>query len=252
MIMNNTENLKAETLKKLRSSMAVFVPMSGCTRMPYVICDPQTFDDEILLFFTEEDAKKVAQELKEAGNLMQVVKVDQASLLEFYSSLYPMGVNCILVNKGLEDELAVQLEELIRRLDEDKLPDGKIRVENPELHLTAIYFLQGMRSGKNKEMEEELKALHEEMVTHFKEGRYIVAIQEGKGVPILKQKDGKAYQPVFTDIQEFKKFQNLNKGVVLKTAIIEATKLSETIPPEVEGVVVNPFGVNLQLQMKRA
>ena len=101
-------------------------------------------------------------------------------------------------------------------------------------------------------MEEELKALHEEMVTHFKEGRYIVAIQEGKGVPILKQKDGKAYQPVFTDIQEFKKFQNLNKGVVLKTAIIEATKLSETIPPEVEGVVVNPFGVNLQLQMKRA
>ena len=44
--MSNT-NQKIETLNKLRTVEAIYVLMSSCTRMPYVVCDPETF--EILL-----------------------------------------------------------------------------------------------------------------------------------------------------------------------------------------------------------
>ncbi len=32
--------------------------MSLCTKMPYVLCDEETFDDEVLLYYTEEDAQR--------------------------------------------------------------------------------------------------------------------------------------------------------------------------------------------------
>ena len=236
--MSNT-NQKIETLNKLRTTEAIYVLMSSCTRMPYVVCDPETFDDEILLYYTEAEAKEEAMKLQKEGNPMQLVKVDENSRLSFFTGLFPMGVNCILV------------DELITRPKDEELPEGKIRVENPELVLTAAYFMQQMRKPDKPEMTDELKELNEEMLAHYQEGRYIVTVQEDKGIPILKQKDGKVYQPIFTDVQEVKKFQNLNKGVTLKTAVVEGSKIPEILSPEAFGVAVNPFGVNLQLQIKR-
>ena len=220
--MSNT-NQKIETLNKLRTTEAIYVLMSSCTRMPYVVCDPETFDDEILLYYTEAEAKEEAMKLQKEGNPMQLVKVDENSRLSFFTGLFPMGVNCILVDKGLDGQITVQLDELITRPKDEELPEGKIRVENPELVLTAAYFMQQMRKPDKPEMTDELKELNEEMLAHYQEGRYIVTVQEDKGIPILKQKDGKVYQPIFTDVQEVKKFQNLNKGVTLK--IIENKKM---------------------------
>ena len=248
--MSNT-NQKIETLNKLRTVEAIYVLMSSCTRMPYVVCDPETFDDEILLYYTEAEAKEEAMKLQKEGHPMQLVKVDENSRLSFFTGLFPMGVNCILVDKGLDGQITVQLDELITRPKDEELPEGKIRVENPELVLTAAYFMQQMRKPDKPEMTDELKELNEEMLAHYQEGRYIVTVQEDKGIPILKQKDGKVYQPIFTDVQEVKKFQNLNKGVTLKTAVVEGSKIPEILSPEAFGVAVNPFGVNLQLQIKR-
>ena len=45
--MSNT-NQKIETLNKLRTVEAIYVLMSSCTRMPYVVCDPETFDPSLL------------------------------------------------------------------------------------------------------------------------------------------------------------------------------------------------------------
>jgi len=248
--MSNT-NQKMETLNKMRTAEAIYVLMSSCTRMPYVICDPETFDDEILLYYTEETARAEAVKQQQAGNPMQLVKVDEASRLSFFTGLFPMGVNCIMVDKGMESQIAIQLDELITRPKEDELPEGKVRVENPELVLTAIYYMQQMRKPNKPEMTDELKELNEEMLAHYQEGRYIVTVQEDKGIPVLKQKDGKVYQPIFTDVQEVKKFQNLNKGVTLKTAVVEGAKIPEILSPEAVGVAINPFGVNLQLQINR-
>ena len=73
-----------------------------------------------------------------------------------------MGVNCILVDKGLDGQITVQLDELITRPKDEELPEGKIRVENPELVLTAAYFMQQMRKpDKPEPVGDQLRILHQ-------------------------------------------------------------------------------------------
>lgn len=241
--------MDGKILERLRIEEEVYTILSDCTRMPFVVCDAETFDDEILIYFTEEEAQKKGKEFIKAGEPVQLVKLDKANRLSFFLGLFPMGVNCILVNAGMEGERRVQLEELVTRPEADHLPDGKIRVENPELYLTALYLLQKTRRRPRPEEAEEIKELNEEMMAHFQRGMFVLAVEEGKGVPILKQKDGLAFQPIFTDVQEMRKFQMLSKGVVLQVRAVEAAKLPQILSPEVAGVTINPFGINLQLQM---
>ena len=49
---------KQQVLNQLRNAKEIYVIMSLCTRMPYVVCDKETFDDEVLIYFTEEDVKR--------------------------------------------------------------------------------------------------------------------------------------------------------------------------------------------------
>ncbi len=54
-------NVKQDTMEKMRNSEAVFVILSDYTHMPYVACDPKTFDDQVFLYFSEEDAKEAVR-----------------------------------------------------------------------------------------------------------------------------------------------------------------------------------------------
>ena len=49
--------------QKLREADSLYAILSGCTKEPYVYCDPETMDDAILLFTDEEGAKAGAQKL---------------------------------------------------------------------------------------------------------------------------------------------------------------------------------------------
>lgn len=254
--MNNNEKntmpeAKKELLVKLRKSEVVYTLMSLYTRMPYVVCDEETYDDEIYLYFTEQEARQAAESMIKEKNRVRIVQVENKDFLRFYSSLFSIGVNGIVVGKGTSDCAAVQLENLINRPDDSELPKGSVRVENPAFHLTALYLMQEMRKQEKPQMTEELKALNEEMAVHFREAKFIVAINEEKGVVILKQKDGKVFQPVFTDVQEFQKFQSANRDTKFKTAVIETMKLPEVLPKEAEGISINPLGLNLQMHMKK-
>lgn len=239
---------KQKTLAFLREAQAVFVLLSGHTRMPFVFCDPGTFDDEVLLYRTEEDARKGGKLLLVQKDPVRIVKVEKRHLLSFYASLFPMGVNALAVNKGLEDEIHIQLGDLVKRPDMDHLPDGKKWVENPQFHLTALYFMQQMRKDPKQEMTEELREMQEEMLVDLQKGKFLIAVEEGKGLPVLKQKDGSVFQPIFTDPDEFRKFNRKN---TYRTALIEYAKIPEILAPEAKGVLVNPMGVNIPFHIAR-
>ena len=100
---------KSSVLKKLRESDAIYVLMSDCTRMPFVVCDPETYDDEVFIFFSEEDAMRGGQEFLKANNPLKIFNIEKKYLLPFYSSLFPIGVNCMVIGKGTEEEIAIQL-----------------------------------------------------------------------------------------------------------------------------------------------
>lgn len=160
-----------------------------------------------------------------------------------------MGVNALAVNVGTEEEIRVQLEQLVVRKNKEELPEGKKLIENPELHLTAMYLMQEMHRNIGPEMPENVKELQEEMMAHYKKGTFIVGVQEDNQVPLLRQPDGSLYQPIFTDMIEFTRFA---QGKKMKTAAIPADKIPEILIPDAKGVAINPFGVNVRLDITKA
>lgn len=238
---------KLAVMAKMQRAAIVYSLLSVCTRMPYVICDPETFDDQILLYLDMDKAKEMATELKEKNEPVQILKIDKNQLLVFFSNLYTMGVNSVIIDDGSQ-KTRFQLEEIVHRVDEQEIPEGQFRIENPQFHLTALYLMQKMVHASEEGEQEEINELREEAMAHFKKGRYIVAFEEKKGAPLLTAKNGDQYQPIFTDLLEFQKF---NREKKFKTAVMEASKVVEIIPKNVKGVAVNPFGVNLQLQINR-
>lgn len=239
---------KERALYLVRTAEVVYAILSDCTRMPYVACDAETFDDEVFLFLDETAARNEALGLIHAGNPVRIAKVDRKNRLSFCVSLCPMGVNSLLVDKGTENEVLVQLSDLIKRPEGDTLPNGKKLVENQAFHLTALYFAQVFRKNNERQVSGELEELNEEMMAHFNKGKYIIAVQDKEILPILKQQDGHIYQPIFTDIQEFQKFNRENK---FHPGVIEIGKLTGILSKDAVGVVVNPFGVNIKMDMKR-
>lgn len=239
---------KKTTLERLRTTEEIFVLLSRTTNLPYVECDPETYDDQIFLFFSEEDARKGANRFLKEKVPLQIIKVEKKSFLMFYTSLYPMGVNCLVVNDEISGRIAIQLEELVRRVSPEQLPKGQILVENPQFHLTAIYFVQEVSKNPGQKMTEEMKSLYEEMLAHFGRGEFLFAVNKDQGVLMLKGEEGKAYQPLFTDPHEFQKFDREKK---FRAMTVEAEKLTNLLPPECDGVVVNPMGVKVKLKLAR-
>lgn len=245
---NETAAGRQEMIRTIQKASEIYTIASGCTRMPYVVCDPDTFDDEIFVFLKLEDAQEAAKALMEKKEPVSLVKVENSQLLRFFSNLYTMGVNCVVAAPNTEQEVRFQLREIVHRAEDKEIPEGKIRVENPELVLTSIYLMQKTRRLQVGEGETEIKDLQDEVMAHFSRGRYIVAFEADKGIPLLKDKKGDAYQPVFTDILEFQKFNRSNH---FRTAVIPAEKIPDLLAPETRGVTINPMSVNLQLQIRK-
>ena len=202
---------------------------------------------EMIEVVSEEEAKKQADRMLDAKIPVRLVNVKKEHRLEFFTGLFPMGVNCILVCTG-EEKVQVQLNDLVIRTAEEDLPEDEPRIENPELHLTALYFVQELRRNP-EEMTEEMDALNEEMMAHFYEGKYLVAVQENNQIPALRRTSGKVYQPIFTDLMEFVKFDKEQK---YRALIMDAETVAKQLPDGMEGVAINPFGVNVLLDISKS
>ena len=172
--------------------------------------------------------KKLAEELQiRPGQAQAAVKlIDEGNTIPFISRYRKEATG------ALNDEVLRNLYErlnYLRNLEEKK-----------EQVLSTIE-----EQGK---LTEELKGLQEEILVNYGRGRFIVAVHKENGMPMLKQKNGDAYQPIFTDILEFRKF---NKEDQFKTMAIEAKNVPKMLVNEAKGVVINPYGVNLQIPIVR-
>ena len=108
--------------------------------------------------------------------------------------------------------------------------------------------MQEMRRQEKPQPTEELKELQEELLAHYSKGTFIIAIQEDKQIPVLKQKNGDIYQPV---LQICWKFRNFAKGQKMRTAVIPAAKIPDILVGAAKGVVINPMGVNVSFRLQR-
>ena len=240
--------VKKELLSRLGQDSELYVLISLCTREPYVVCDPETYDDQIYMFFTEEEAKAEAKKLAGEQIPVAVTRLNGKNMLLFFTGLYTMGANALVLTQG-EERVTMQLEDVVKRRAKEDMPEGSVWVENPAFHLTAIYFAQTLRSPAKEDSGQRLKELNEEMAAHFKKGTFIFALhKEEKGVPLVRRNDGKLYQPAFTDILEFQRF---NKEDKLRPVVVEAGNLPKVLPKEAEGLILNIMGVNIPLTVSR-
>lgn len=239
---------KSETLAALRNPGELYVIASAATRLPFAVCDEETFDDEILLFYSKDDALEKVKAMAAENHKTVAMKVETKQLLGFYTTLFTLGINCLAVNPGTDMAINIQLTDLVKRKKPEEIPDGQKLIENPELQLTCMYFMQELHRLAGAEPTDEIKELQEELVAHYKKSLLIVCAHEDGRVPILKQKDGTVFQPVFTDLLEYQKFARDQK---MKMMAFPAEKIAEILAPEAKGVVINPFGVNVQLRVNR-
>lgn len=238
-----------ELLQRLtKPDSEFFVMMSGCTKSPYVWCDPVTFDDEVLIYFTEEDVKAGCKKRQDAGDPVHAAKLNTKQMLLFFTSLYTMGVNALLVHWNKERTI-VQLSDIVQRKEKEDTPEGTVWVENPALHLTALYFAQVLRRPAKEDTPAKLAELQEELTVDFRKGKFIFGLgKEEQGTPLVKLKDGNVYQPVFTDILEFQRFNRENK---FRPVVVDGEKLPQVLAKEAKGVVLNLMSVSLPLLVGR-
>ena len=66
-----------EAIHELRNREEVVVAYSQATRLPYVTCDEETFNDQARIFATEEEIKEYGKQLLEDKILLMGMKYEK-------------------------------------------------------------------------------------------------------------------------------------------------------------------------------
>ncbi|MDO4621879.1 MAG: SseB family protein [Eubacteriales bacterium] len=250
-------------IKKIEKFEYLHILYSTATKLPFIECDDETFDDQIYAFTTEEMTQAFARRYITDKILLNAVKIPNDVFQKFFRSLYLLGVNAVMI----QDEGApvrVQLSQLCEAPDISEMKNTKVPAANPEMQLTGIYFMQELtrpiqRSNAEKK---HLHELEEEMAHNLLNSPLILTMDttgiEGKWnpadknqrpkVPMVTTKNGKSYQPVYTEIGEVRKFMQQTKSQQrLEMLAMPYEKLEGFLVGASEGFVFNPGGFNLIL-----
>lgn len=240
---------KQEVIKYLQTAEKFYAAFCRYTQSPFVTCDEESFNDQAWIFSTEEEVKAFGQKWLEDKMVLVGVMVDRPKYARFYGTLHAIGVNSIVFQKG-EERLEVELNDVARQADFSKLPPERVPLLNPSLQLSGLYFMQELRRPVKPEERRNLREMEEELLANIRKSSYLMALdtdpkdEKKVTVPFLKNKDGKIFQPVFTDVMELEKFTKGKKMRILKVPFKELQKM---MLPNAEGYAINPAGFNLAL-----
>lgn len=249
------------TVKKIKNLDGFFAAFSPFTKMPLLVCDEETADDQIYIFGEEDEMKKfiATQTQKQVG--VAPVKIPKEQMGGFFTSLYAMAVNRVVYTDGT-GECPVELSALAPVPDFEKLKESPVPVMNPVLNLTIAYFVQELRRPGMKD-NQEIREMEEEMIVNMIKSKFILAIEqlpkaegaEGENqqnvrIPLMKTEAGDVYQPVYTDIAEFRKHVGVN-APKFKVISIPFPQLLPHLVKEAKGYVVNPTSFSLILNRER-
>ncbi|MFI3238490.1 MAG: SseB family protein [Lachnospiraceae bacterium] len=246
---------KQELIKKIPSAESIYVIYSQITKMPYVSCHEETFDDFIYIYFDSEKAKAHAMKLNEEKIPTAVIKCEEAKVLLFLADLRFMGINAMCFVD--EEEVMIQHKELLTFPEETEETIKKKPVDNPSLHLSILYLMQEVRRPIEKEKKVNVAHLEEETSANIYKGKFLLPVQAQTGetptegqevktsVMLLKNDKDEMFVPLLTDFPELRKFlKDKNSQVVVANfeGVMKVIKGSTTA-----GVVINPASSNVVL-----
>ena len=244
---------KEEAIKELQTREEIFVAYPQATKLPYVKCDEETFNDQAWIFSTEEGIKEFGKKMLEEKVLLMGMKFTKKDYPRLYGTFYAIGVNTVVWVDG-EDKIEIDLPDIAKQADMSKIEPAKRPLLNPTLELSGIYFMQELRRPVEKDQHGNLRELEEELIVNLKKSEYLVAMnvdpEDPKkiNIPYLKNKKEEILQPVFTDVMELEKF---TKGQNLRIAKVPFAKLPELLIDKAMAYAVNPLGFNLVLNREQ-
>ena len=242
-----------EAVKELQARETVFVAYAQTTRLPYVTCGEETYNDQVWFFADEESVKEFGKKKLEEKVLLMGMKYEKKDFPKMYGLMFAIGANSVIWNNGTE-EIEIDLERIVRKPDFSQVEPAKRPLINSTLQLSGIYFMQELRRPVAKEEHKNLRELEEELIVNLKKSQFLVAMEVDKenpkkiNVPYLKNKEGQILQPVFSDVMEYEKFA---RGKKFRLAKIPFAKLPEILNTQAEAMVFNPLGFNLILNKEQ-
>ena len=130
-----------DAVKEIQARENVYVAYSQVTKLPYVTCAEETYNDQVWFFAEEETLKEFGKKKLEDKILLMGMKYEKKDFPRLYGLLYAVGVNSLVWNNGTE-EIEVELEKIVRRPDLSKMEPEKRPLINSTLQLSGIYFMQ--------------------------------------------------------------------------------------------------------------
>ena len=189
--------------------------------------------------FTERAlADEFVKDLKWSGLEAKSLEIRPEQRVAFFSDLYRGGFEAIVLDRG-NGELAMSLFHIIEK------PEGEPdQVLNPSLMRAGTQFYQELARKRA------IREMQDLMCRELLKARLLAPVENLKDLQYASLTDnkGKRFFPVFTDWMEFGKFDKKHRyqGVVVKFRDLK--KLIR----KADGVVVNPFGFGLKLDMEKA
>ena len=243
-----------DAIKELQTRENIFVAYSQATKLPYVICDEESFNDQVWVFATEEEIKEFGKKKLEEKVLLMGMKYERKDYPRFYGTLYAIGVNSVVWVDG-ENKAEVELTKIAKQADFSQLEEKKRPLFNSTLQLSGIYFMQELRRPiKKEERTANMREMEEELIVNLRKSEFLIAMAADENestkvnIPYLKNKDGDILQPAFTDVMEFDKFA---RGKKMRAAKVPFDKLPGLFIPQAKSFVINPMGFNLILDREQ-
>lgn len=190
------------------------------------------------LFTCREYADEFVKELRADGIESKSLEIRPVQRIAFFNDLYRSGFEAVMLDQNQKKSLAISLFSLVSKPEsEEKM------VMNPELMRAAICFYQGLAS------KQAIKEQQDWVCSELYKGRFIYpeTTAHYSTVALLTDNRGRKFVPVFTDAVEFGKF---DKKHHYQEKIVKFREFKKLLG-KADGIVVNPFGFGLRLNLDK-
>ena len=170
--------------KKVLQKNQLIAAFCASTNMPYVICDPVSFEDQVWIFSDEDGFREFAERFAAKKLPLRGLSVQKNNYPAFFSSLIPIGITEVVFTEN-GASAKIPLDQFVKKQDKSNVPILRRPLENPSLQLTGIYLMQEVKRQVPNEEKEDLPGLNEEFLINLARSRFLMPIEvkNGPGTP---------------------------------------------------------------------
>lgn len=251
-----TRELYVKIIEGLRTAEKLWAAYSPVTNNFYL--DIFKGEKVAAFIFSDEEYYNVYEDRLKGKNIK--IKPFVSSLekrVEIFSNLYRSGFDIVVVDNG-QRFVIIDLLDIIKKPDFSNVPEVNRPVLNPSLVAAANNFFQALSSRRP------VQVLERRMFKEIYNARFLLPIDRnslkvesngsGNGevvikkdsvlnIPLITNENNRNYIAIFTDWDEFKKFDHELKfgGNIIKFEDLRFFCKNN------DGLVINPFGFNMIL-----